>query len=90
MVKIKEEVWIERCDFCKENKKYTCAICGLDLCSEHALILRMEKYTRGDYCWIGYDYTTKLVEHFCPNHLSPELREAYNKKLKEIEKERKT
>ena len=82
MVKVKEEVWVERCDFCKEKKAYTCTLCGLDICSEHAYILRMEKYTSDDYCWIGMDSTTKLIDHFCPNHLSPELRGLTSKVIK--------
>jgi len=80
-LKIKKEVWVKICDFCGEPKKYTCNICGKDLCSKHALTLTMPYTKYSSAIVLG----TPIVKIFCPEHLNDILKEIYFKKLQQID-----
>lgn len=83
MVKIKKEIWVERCDFCEEEKKHVCALCGNDVCDKHTLHLTIA-WTPPSAGMVFY-FPTKIIDYFCPNHLSGELLDAFEKKVQGLE-----
>ena len=86
-MKKKKEIWVEVCDFCGEEKTGVCDLCGKDLCNLHWLSLE-RSYVAGETSGL-YIGGKIVVNKFCPDHLSLELTEHYQKSLLKLEKERK-
>ncbi len=80
----KIESWITVCDFCDRTAgEYKCDICGKDLCRIHAMKLFNQEHAPiiGGYTMWGP--TNKvLINHFCPNHLHPDLVRHLDSKVK--------
>lgn len=76
-MKIKREIEVVVCDFCKNDAWKKCPLCGKDICQNHDLTLHLNfrKYNEG-YAATDFDkypHSKILTRHFCPDHLTPEL-----------------
>ena len=77
-MKVKREIEVAICDFCKKEATFECAICGKDVCYDHDLTLHVhfkefnEGYRASEFD--DFIHNTMLVRHFCPDHLTEELR----------------
>jgi len=81
-MKVKREVEFTICDFCDNDAAFECSVCGKDICYNHDLTLHVHfKETHEGYSVPEYDcflHSTKIITHFCPDHLSNELKQKFN------------
>jgi len=77
-MKVKREVFVEICDFCEKQKSTVCELCGKDLCSKHALRIDMLYTSSTSPVVFSGD---NIFGAICPNHLTPDAREQYDKKI---------
>lgn len=85
-MKIKKEIWVERCDFCENNKDDVCSICGKDICSKHRLSLSRGRSLTEKKDHMGVyivDWGISIASCFCPDHLGLELSQRYTKSLED-------
>jgi len=73
-MKVKKEIWVETCDFCKEEKHVVCSICGKDICKRHTLTLETDLgLIEPGMVYFAPVPTLTIKRSFCPDHLGDEL-----------------
>lgn len=87
-MKVKRQIEVAICDFCERDASVVCPICRKDVCREHDLTLHRSYRAPGEGFDSRWPICIELVRHFCPDHLTDELktilvRTSEQKKVKE-------